>query len=106
MNIISNQVGNYGPAPVGQANHRTQAAREAARKLMEAEMAQQKVSGLNSIETKSAAVNAAENINSDEKEFFVNLYPQNQNEITDYHFYQKSGKMSGVSVGSLFDRRG
>ncbi len=49
---------------------------------------------------------ATEKINDDEKKFFMNLYPENKNEIVDYHFYQKTGKMSGVSVGSLFDKRG
>lgn len=45
-------------------------------------------------------------INNDEKNFFTKLYPENQTEIIDYHFYQKSGKMSGVSLGTNFDRRG
>jgi hypothetical protein len=48
----------------------------------------------------------SEKINNEEKNFFINLYPDNKKEIADYHFYQKSGKMSGVAVGSLFDRRG
>ena len=44
-------------------------------------------------------------VNQDEKEFFMNMYPEQKTDIADYHFYQKSGKMSGVSLGSLFDRR-
>ncbi len=40
-----------------------------------------------------------------EKEFFSQLYP-NDKLVMDYHFYRKSGEMSGVSVGSLLDRRG
>lgn len=48
----------------------------------------------------------AEKITPDEKNFFIDLYPQNKTEIADYHFYQKSGKMSGLSLGSLFDKRG
>lgn len=48
----------------------------------------------------------AESITPAEKEFFVEMYPQNKGEIKDYHFYQRSGKMSGVSVGSLFDKKG
>ncbi len=45
-------------------------------------------------------------INDDEKKFFSNLYPENKTEIIDYHFYQKSGKMSGVALGTNLDRRG
>lgn len=45
-------------------------------------------------------------INGDEKNFFTKLYPDNKNEIIDYHFYQKSGKMSGVALGTNLDRRG
>ena len=46
------------------------------------------------------------NITKDEKTFFANMYPNSKAEISDYHFYQRSGKMSGVSVGSLIDKRG
>lgn len=45
-------------------------------------------------------------INKDEKKFFTSLYPENKTEIIDYHFYQRSGKMSGVAVGTNIDRRG
>lgn len=45
-------------------------------------------------------------ITKEEKNFFAKMYPENKNEIIDYHFYKSSGKMSGVSVGSLFDKRG
>ncbi len=48
---------------------------------------------------------AAENVTKEEKDFFVGLYPEQKQEIADYHFYQRTGKMSGVSVGSLLDRR-
>jgi hypothetical protein len=48
---------------------------------------------------------SADNVSKEEKDFFVNMYPEQKQEIADYHFYQRSGKMSGVSVGSLFDRR-
>jgi hypothetical protein len=41
-----------------------------------------------------------------EKEMFVKMYPQQKSEIMEYHYYQKNGVMSGVSVGSLLDRRG
>jgi len=46
------------------------------------------------------------NVTNEEKNFFVKMYPENKSEIMDYHFYGRDGKMSGVSVGSLFDRRG
>lgn len=46
------------------------------------------------------------NITADEKKFFMDLYPQNKSEIIDYHFYRKNGEMSGVKIGSLFDKRG
>jgi hypothetical protein len=45
-------------------------------------------------------------VTADEKDFFVKLYPENKTEIMDYHFYGREGKMSGVSLGSLFDKRG
>lgn len=45
-------------------------------------------------------------VSNEEKKFFAKLYPENKSEIIDYHFYKSSGKMSGVSVGSLLDRRG
>lgn len=45
-------------------------------------------------------------LTADEKKFFMDMYPQNKSEVTDYHFYRKNGEMSGVQVGSLFDRRG
>lgn len=45
-------------------------------------------------------------ISNDEKKFFTKMYPENKNEIIDYHYYKSTGKMSGVSVGSLFDKRG
>ena len=45
-------------------------------------------------------------VTGEEKAFFVNMYPEQKTEIMDYHFYQRSGKMNGVSVGSMFDRRG
>jgi hypothetical protein len=42
----------------------------------------------------------------EEKTFFTNLYPANKSEIIDYHFYEKNGKLSGVKIGSLIDKRG
>lgn len=66
---------------------------------------------INKVYNKNAQVKSdfpvvAEKITKEEKEFFTELYPEKKNEIIDYHFYQKSGKLSGVTKGSLFDRRG
>lgn len=44
-------------------------------------------------------------ISQNEKQFFAGKYPDKKEEIVDYHFYQKSGQMSGVSVGTLVNRR-
>jgi hypothetical protein len=49
---------------------------------------------------------SSDNINSNEKEYFANLYPSNKNEIMEYSFYGRKGKMSGVSIGINLDRRG
>lgn len=59
----------------------------------------------NDLKTKSTET-ADSAVTPEEKNYFMNLYPENKNEISDYHFYQKSGKMSGVKIGSLLDRRG
>ncbi len=48
----------------------------------------------------------SEELSPEEKNFFINKYPEKKNDISDYHFYEKSGKMSGVNVGQLLDRRG
>jgi hypothetical protein len=59
----------------------------------------------NDLKTKSTeTVNST--VTPEEKDYFMDLYPENKNEISDYHFYQRSGKMSGVKIGSLIDRRG
>jgi hypothetical protein len=47
-----------------------------------------------------------DNISTDEKTFFAKLYPAQKDEILGYQFYNLKGKISGVHVGSLFDRRG
>lgn len=45
-------------------------------------------------------------ISAKEKEMFVKMYPDQKSEIMQYHYYQKNGVMSGVTLGSLLDRRG
>lgn len=81
MKITANTIGNYSPMYIGN----TQKAPEP---VSVPELVQ------------------SEKINDDEKKFFMNLYPESKKEIIDYYFYKKSGKMAGVAVGSLFDRRG
>jgi hypothetical protein len=54
--------------------------------------------------TKPQSLNQA--ISEKEKELFAKMYPQKKEEIMEYHYYQKNGVMSGVTVGSLLDRRG
>ena len=45
-------------------------------------------------------------ISSEEKKFFAKLYPEKTDDVMNYHFYQKTGKMQGVALGTLFDKRG
>lgn len=88
MKITANPVGNYGPGYTPSVKPQSKPAESFS------------LPGVNTGKVEKGS------LTSEEKDFFVNMYPQNKNEIIDYHFYQKSGKMSGVSVGSLFDRRG
>ena len=46
------------------------------------------------------------NITKEEKKFFAGLYPENKEEVMNYHFYHKNGKMQGVTLGTIFDKRG
>jgi hypothetical protein len=55
---------------------------------------------------KNSALEVSENINPDEKKFFAEMYPAKQNEIMEYYYYEKSGRMNGISVGTNIDRRG
>ena len=45
-------------------------------------------------------------ITEEEKKFFMGLYPENKDEVMNYHFYHKNGKMQGVTLGTIFDKRG
>jgi len=51
------------------------------------------------------AVAQSESINPDEKKFFAEMYPAKQNEIMEYYYYERSGKMSGISVRTNIGRR-
>lgn len=48
----------------------------------------------------------AANVSKEEKQFFTKLYPNDTDQIENYHFYNKAGDKNGVSIGSLFDKRG
>ncbi len=59
----------------------------------------------------SNKANAAQKVNNEiispeEKKYFAQLYPARQDEIMGYQLYNSKGKVSGVHVGSLFDKRG
>lgn len=85
MKIDTNAIGNYTPAYI-QKNNPVVPKKEVAQA--------------------ESAKNTQSVLTSKEKQFFAKMYPEKQSEIMDYHFYQKSGKMSGVSLGTIIDRRG
>lgn len=67
--------------------------------------------GLNTARSNKANIENAsksqnESINNDEKKFFAEMYPTKQTEIMEYYYYEKSGRMNGISVGTNLDRRG
>ena len=78
MKVTTNTVGNYSPAYFKQAVNKTEASQKT----------------------------GTEKISTEEKKFFANLYPVQQEEVMGYQFYNSKGKVSGLHVGSLFDRRG
>lgn len=59
-----------------------------------------------SVKKQEVQNSTAVKVTPDEKNFFAKLYPENKTEIMDYHYYGREGKMAGVSLGSLFDKRG
>jgi hypothetical protein len=78
MKVTTNTVGNYSPAYFKQNVNRTEAVQK----------------------TKT------ENISTEEKKFFAELYPTQKEEVMEYQLYNAKGRVSGMHVGSLFDRRG
>lgn len=80
MRIVTNSVGNYTPNSIAKSHDIKPAHQPQTDKL--------------------------EDITSQEKQFFTGLFPEQSGEVMDYHFYKKSGQMSGVKLGSLFDRKG
>jgi len=81
MKISTNNIGNYKPV-ITQRNN--------------------SVPKLN----KNEKINIDPKVSAEEKKFFSKLFPEQKEEITNYHFYNKKGNMNGLSVGSLFDKRG
>ncbi|GAB6281322.1 MAG: hypothetical protein STSR0008_00610 [Ignavibacterium sp.] len=45
-------------------------------------------------------------ITDEEKKFFAEMYPEKKNEIINYKFYQRNGKVLSVAIGSTFDKKG
>lgn len=89
MKISANAIGNYSPVY--------------ARKPVQ----EQKPAENNTpVSFQTKVTNGNAELTTAEKEFFAALYPKEKTEIMDYHFYQKNGQMSGVKIGSMFDKRG
>lgn len=76
MKVTTNTVGNYSPTYFKQNVHRTQTSQK------------------------------LDSISSEEKKFFAELYPTQKEEVLSYQFYNAKGKVSGMHLGSLFDKRG
>ena len=85
MTINTNSIGNYSPRQIRNVSN-----------VVKSENVQK---------TKELTKNE-QLISTKEKEMFAKMYPQQKSEIMQYHYYQKNGVMSGVTVGSLVDRRG
>ena len=80
MDISTNSVGNYNPILAQKKNN---------------------IAQIETIKTDDTV-----KITNEEKIFFTKMYPNEEEQISNYHFYNKDGDKNGVSVGSLFDRRG
>ena len=96
MGIGMNAIGNYSPHSIANTGKQTKVKQTAGKKP---QVNASQSSG-------NAAVSQKESLQQEEKDFFAKLYPQNKTEVADYHFYERSGKLSGVKLGSLIDRRG
>lgn len=89
MKIMNNAVGNYGPSiRRSESNDNLTQVRNPV-----------KPAPGNKLEGK-------EKLSSEEKNFFAALYPDKASEVMEYHFYERSGKLAGVKVGYMFDKRG
>ncbi len=63
------------------------------------------IQDLQNINKTSSSVNTNK-ITDEEKKFFADMYPEKKNEIINYQFYQRDGKVSSVAIGSTFDKKG
>lgn len=63
------------------------------------------IQDLNNINKINSSVNTNK-ITDEEKKFFAEMYPEKKNEIINYQFYQKNGKVLSVAIGSTFDKKG
>lgn len=97
MKINANTVGNYGPAYVNNSKPKFK---------VEDNLNVAKQEALKQNSAVDTFEGSTQEVSNEEKKYFMNLYPENTKEIMDYHFYERSGKLSGVSVGSLLDKRG
>lgn len=93
MKIATNNIGNYNPY----INNRMKVSKQPA-----------KVDETTRLVPKSEPNNIKEGIklSKEETTFFAKLYPGQSEEVNNYQFYQRSGEMKNVSIGSLIDRRG
>jgi hypothetical protein len=93
MRIATNNIGNYNPYINNRSNVTKQSVsvEQTSRLTPKFE--------LNNIE-------ASDQLSKEEKTFFAQLYPGQSEEVSDYQFYQSSGKMKSVSIGSIIDRKG
>ncbi len=89
MKISANAVGNYSPL-------------YAAKSLQ----VQKPAESVSQVAFRQQVTISKPELTTVEKEFFAALYPQEKSQIMDYHYYQKNGQMSGVKIGSMFDKRG
>lgn len=80
MKISTNSIGNYKPITTHQ---------------------KQNVSDVKSKNNEDAL-----KVTSEEKKFFTKMYPNDKEQIQQYHYYTKDGSKNNVAIGSLFDRRG
>ena len=93
MKIATNNIGNYNPYISNKMKVTKQPA---------------KVDEATKLTPKSQVNNikGSDQLSKEEKTFFAKLYPGQSEEINNYQFYQRSGQMKSVSLGSLIDRRG
>ncbi len=95
MGIGINAVGNYSPHSI-------------ANPVKNAKVKQSSAGNTAAVtpNTDKKAATMQDSLMPEEKDFFAKLYPDNKADVADYHFYERSGKLSGVKLGSLIDRRG